>query len=172
MSHSSADLYKASNKLEYHVMQYVKTFRWLEDSEGEVPGVPVANAIEDSHAVHARILIEFLKLGRGTDVNVNDFYPAETPSDRFPLGDSFLLKEKREIDRYILHLTSNDLTELISEIEWSRHQIARELYGELSAFVLDERATLFAQKDRESCEKHLDSLRSLLEVQSEDNRND
>ena len=155
-------LENASNKLEYHLNMYVETLRWLTDDElrKDAP-VLVANAVEESHAVHARILIEFLGKKspyRDTDVNAIDFYPPESAIIHEPAEDDFLTEWKRRIERRLLHQTTKESTTFISDWTWPIDRIAEKLHKYLLEFFSDASASKLRDIDRTQCLKHLNRL--------------
>lgn len=154
-------LENASNKLEYHVNMYVETYRWLTDSElrKEAP-VLIANAVEESHAVHARTLIEFLgKKNRDTDVNAIDFYSPEAASNFEPLEDDFLTEWKRKIERRLLHQTTKESTKFIGDWTWPMDEIAKKLQQYLAEFFRDASESKLRDVDRTQCLNHLNRIR-------------
>lgn len=147
----------ASNKLAYHVAQYVETAIRLSQHEQEPEfHYIVANAIEDSHAVHARILIEFLR-GRkvGNDIIAIDFYSDPKNTGSFPLPNAFLDIEKKEIEKKLIHFTDEKLPKLIAEITWSRKEIAKELLPILKVFLNDADADWLLEPHRTQCKDNL-----------------
>jgi hypothetical protein len=153
-------LENASNKLEYHVKMYAETYRWLNDDERRKDApVLIANAVEESHAVHARTLIEFLgKKNRDTDVNAIDFYPPESVRNYQPLEDDFLTEWKRKIERRLLHQTTKESTEFISDWTWPIDMIAEKLQQYLTEFFSDASASKLRDVDRTQCLNHLNRL--------------
>ena len=178
----------ASNKLEYHVAMYVQTYEWLRllNSAGPLaalitmmyrfvswtyrrrfPGFLhlVPNSIEESNAIHARLLIEFLAHSRKTDINAADFFPVAHPTHPYPLPNSFLKAEKQQVEQRLIHLTIHAQTQRIDQIKWPCDQIAVELEKELRKFLItvpQESISHLRLKDQASCLKYLDRLVSAL----------
>lgn len=185
---TSTQLELASNKLEYHIVMYVRTYEWLRAREsppissrvirtidtivgwifrafGSRTKTLVANSIEESNAVHARILIEFLIETRETDVEAKDYFPGTIQNPNLPLPRTFLHTEKKEIEQKLIHLTIIGQTQRIDQITWSRDAIARQLERELRSFfstVPPEHISHLRSVDKKSCVEYLDRLKAAL----------
>jgi hypothetical protein len=182
-----------SNKLEFHVNMYVKTYRWLQKKETwENAAFPlkiliairflptslqwlvpartrnlVSNAVEDSHLAHARILYEFLAREKSERYKLTDiraFDFYQDDSQYVRLDDSYLKDWSDKIGARGFHLTTKHLTARISDFEWSFDQIAQRLLSTLRRFFNDEAASKIGEKDREQCVAHLDLLQELLSL--------
>ena len=183
----------ASNKLEFHVNMYVKSYRWLQNKETwEKAPFPlkllfafrflptslqwlvpartrnlVSNAVEDSHLAHARILYEFLGGVKQTRYELTDiraFDFYQDASQYARLEDEYLKDWSGKIGARAFHLTTKHLTAKISEFEWPFDQIAQRLLPALRRFFNDEAASNIAEKDRGQCLAHLDLLQELLNL--------
>lgn len=182
-----------SNKLEFHVNMYVKTYRWLQHNETwEKAAFPlkiliafrflptslqwlvpartrnlVSNAVEDSHLAHARILYEFLAREKSQRYKLTDVRASDFYQDDSPyarLDDRYLKDWSDSIGARAFHLTTKHLTARISDFEWPFDQIAQRLLPPLRVFINDEAAPMIEEKDREECIAHLDLLHELLSL--------
>ena len=191
---SETNIEDASNKLEFHVNMYAKTYRWLRNKETWQKAafslkillafrflptsiqwlVPartrnlVSNAVEDSHLAHARILFEFLAEKKHRRFKLTDIRASnfyQYASDYTRLDDEYLKDWSEKIGARAFHLTNKDLTATISEFEWPFHQIAQRLLPALQRFFSDEAASKIGAADREQCLAHLELLQELLNLQ-------
>ena len=192
-SGKSADqLNDGSNYLEYHLGMYVQTYVWLRSWQSSgllpalfrishriqswvfrniYPGYPrgfrflIANAVEQSHAVHARILIDFVNKESTTDVSASDYFPSRTTKPRYPLKDKTLRDLKQEVERSLLHMTTWNQKERMDQIKWPIRPIAVEIEREHRRFlttVSPQQASCFADHRRTDCLRHLERLDAQL----------
>ena len=159
----------ASNKLEYHVKMYWLSYKWLNkwEADGAKP-TTASNAVEESHAVHARILITFLgtktthRQHKKTDVNAVDFYPSKVSSSYKPLNDPLLNTWRQKIGHYLLHLTTENLSTKISDFILEREEIARALHQPLKDFFEDTSASDLRESDRKKSLEWLKKLKATI----------
>lgn len=191
MAHSQEDITNASNKLEYHISMYVKTYRWLRQKEKwDEAGifhkafntlkflprsiqwlVPIkyrnlaSNSVEDSHLVQARLLYEFLAKPKQKRFEKTDLRAADFhkhESDYTRLVDDDLAEWYDIISSRGFHLTTKHLTVLISDFEWPFDEIAKLLIKPLREFLKGASDTKLRKVDREQSIAHLELLESLL----------
>ncbi len=194
MTLSYEDLIKASNKVEYHVSMFVKTYRWLKQKEtwenAALPKrafytfrylprsiqwlVPVgyrnltSNSVEDSHLAHARILYEFLAKEKQERFKKTDIRASdfnESETDYALLEDGYLKEWNENIGGRGFHLTTTHLTAKISDWEWPFDEIAEHLLHPLRDYFSPPSAPMLRRIDRKQCLEHLDLLASMLSEQ-------
>jgi len=191
MAFTEEVLKDASNKLEYHVNMYAKTYIWLQNKEtwdrASIPAkviyslkflprsiqwlVPqktrnlVSNSVEESHLVHARILYEFLAKPKQKNYEKTDIRANdfyESKSDYELLVNQYLKDMSFDIGGRGFHLTTKHLTAKISDHEWPFDDIARQLLQSLRDYFDDPLSSKLRKADREKCLEHLDLLEYLI----------
>jgi hypothetical protein len=160
--HTDEVLRTASDYLEYHVHMYVDTLVFISARLAQSAPRDLAwNATLESHLVHARLIIDFLRKpqGREDDVLAIDFFH-DLP-DTYPLPeDEFLKSWADNVGGRLVHITTKPMPALKSRQEWPIMEIAQRLKPWLHEFLRVVPDSRLVAGAREQCLSHLAKLKT------------
>jgi len=136
---SITDLRMGSMYLAYNIKVYIETLMFItENMYAFICYDTKLNSILETHLLHARNLINFLKYDRkdrSTDITAYDYF-WNGQFIELPTQNAYLKEQADIISNHLLHITSKPVPNLISQFEWPIRLVSDPLIEGLENFFM------------------------------------